>query len=124
MSTYSTVKAALLNITIKRGNTQSMTIPLSDPDDGDSPVDLSVFDELKMEIRKTHNSPSVVDLSLGSGLSISGVDDSNIIVDLTPTQANQIADGYRFDIKGTITATSFVETVVEGSFVFEQNITQ
>lgn len=123
MTTYSTVKAAALDITIKRGDTQSITIPLSDPDDSDNPVDLSGYNAIRMQIKTNASSAALLDLTLGSGISLGGVDNNELTIDLTYLESAIGASTYKYDIEGTITATSFVRTLVEGDFIVKQDIT-
>ena len=123
MSTFSTIKAAVLDLTIKRGDTQEIILAFTDPDDSNNPVDLSVYNEIKMQIKKTSNGAAELELTLISGLTVSGVDNNILTIDITSTQAELVAGPYKYDIEGTITADDFVRTLVGGSFVLSQDIT-
>ena len=122
MANFSSIYAAELNITIYRGDTQSISVTFTDPNDGDGALDLSAYSTLLMQIKQTSSSASLLDLSLGSGLTVSGASNNVLTIDLTSAQASLSAGTYKYDIEG-ITADPITRTIMQGNFIVSQDIT-
>jgi len=121
MADYNTIKAALVDIFLKRGDQTSFRISLFDPDDSDNPVDLSGYDSLYMQVKvDALRSDNLIELSTGSGLTITGAGNNQIDGVIN----HDIKAGvYPYDIEGRTAGVS-PKTVVEGEFYYDQDVTR
>jgi len=63
------------------------------------PIDLIQYPTIKLQIKKSKSSSALVELSLGSGLTISGVDDNVLIVNFTAAQTKLLScENYYYDV--------------------------
>lgn len=125
MTDFSGIYAAQLNITIKKADTASIIATLTDPNNSDAPVDLSAYDELLMQIKSQKAaSTSLLELTLGSGLSITGVSNNELTIDITATQATLDAATLFYDVQGTNTGTGLVRTLLTGTFIVSDDVSR
>jgi hypothetical protein len=82
-------------------------------DDDDDPIDLTVYSDVKMQVRKKPGSTVVAEASLtGNGFSIIGEDDNVLSLDecALPTDVTGV---YQFDVE--LIDAGKVETVIRGT---------
>jgi len=77
-----TTDIGIVNIQLRRGNNKAETLSFFDvaADNSQTPMDLRVYNEIRMDIKKTTdvNSPVIESFAIGNGLAIIG-DDFNIL---------------------------------------------
>jgi hypothetical protein len=76
MANLNSPKQGILNITIIQGN--YLEVPTTWKNGQGQPIDLTTFDAIRMEVKKTYNvneTPFLV-FTVGNGLTISGADDN------------------------------------------------
>jgi hypothetical protein len=76
MANLNSPKQGILNITIIQGN--YLEVPTTWKNGQGQPIDLTSFDAIRMEVKKTYNvneTPFLV-FTVGNGLTISGADDN------------------------------------------------
>ena len=122
MADYNTIKAAIVDLYLKRGDQTGFRIALFDPDDSDNPVDLSGYDSLNMQVKIDElRSTALIELATGgSGLTVTGTNTNQI----DGVVNHDIKAGvYKYDIEGRTTGLS-PKTVVEGDFYYDQDVTR
>jgi hypothetical protein len=90
-------------------------------DDADDPIDLTVYSDVKMQVRKKPGTTVVAEASLsGNGFSIIGVDDNVLSLDecALPTDVTGV---YQFDVE--LIDAGNVETVIRGTLNILPEIT-
>jgi hypothetical protein len=72
----------IINIQLRRGNNKAITLSFFDmaADNSQTPKDLRLYNEIRMDIKKTTdvNSPVIESFAIGTGLEIIG-DDFNVL---------------------------------------------
>ncbi len=65
----------------------------------DSPIDLTQYPIIKLQVKKTKSTSSIIDLSLGSGLTIVGSNNNRLEVSLTASQTRLLnCENYYYDV--------------------------
>jgi hypothetical protein len=117
MANLNSPKQGILNISNVQGN--YLEVPMTFTTGG-NPIDLTTFDAIKMEVKKTYNvnETPFLEFTVGNGLTISGTNDNilTFVLDETFWQSqttkwvyditfeNNSGERYTY-IKGTITNT-------------------
>jgi len=95
-------KIGVLNFKLIRGNNKIYNLAFFEtlPDGTDVPIDLTTYDEIKMEVKtkKTIDSPIIITYTVGSGLTISGDDNNILSVDFDRNFINTNSIQYYYDI--------------------------
>lgn len=118
MTDYNTILAGQVSFIIKRNDTVSAAVTLHNPNDNDTPYDLSPFTELTMQVKWHRGSDKFfAELTLTGGeLTVSGVDNNVLTIDL-PTDIKP-GDFY-YDIQ-----TNTGVTILEGNYIIDQDGTR
>ena len=118
------MEIGVVNIKLIRGNSSSNTLSFFDdlPDGTQVPMDLSLFDSIKMSIKTNTNvnNPPVDTLTVGDGLSIIGVENNTLNIDFGRGFVTTNANLYYYDIlfeKGTLFNTYIKGTIETESVV-------
>jgi hypothetical protein len=76
MANLNSPKQGILNITIIQGN--YLEVPTTWKNGQGQPIDLTSFDAIRMEVKKTYNvnETAFLTFTVGNGLTISGADDN------------------------------------------------
>lgn len=81
-----------------------------------TPLDLSVYDDIKLQLRDRRSGEAIVSLAVGAGLTISGDDNDSLVIAVTPDQSVLLTkDDYDYDtlmIQGA-TKTYYLEGIVK-----------
>lgn len=65
----------------------------------DVAIDLTQFTAIKLQIKHSKSAPAIIELAIGTGLTISGVDNNILSVAITSTQAKSLTcESYYYDI--------------------------
>ena len=117
MANLNSPKQGILNISNVQGN--YLEVPLTFTTGG-NPIDLTTFDSIKMEVKKTYNvnETTFLEFTVGNGLTISGTNDNILTFVLDETFWTSQTTKWVYDItfengsgerytyiKGTITNT-------------------
>ena len=118
--------ATLTRKLIYRGDTEEISLKFEVGDPA-QPYDLSVWAEIKMDIRILPNylSTNILELSVeNGGLEITGDDNERILIHLTPERTNLFTKGniYYYDIR-FIGQDGSVFTMLKGEIESTLNIT-
>lgn len=64
-----------------------------------TPLDLTAFSAIKLQIKHSKSAPAIVDLAIGSGLEISGVDSNILKVSISAPQTKLLTcESYYYDV--------------------------
>jgi len=117
-SNISTIVTAKGDITCKRGDTFQVAIKVT-YDDDDSDVDLSVYDDILMEVKtEVDASVSILEFKLGVSLSVSG---ATITLAKTASDMEIEATTYVYDIQTW--EAGVITTIGGGSFLVINDVT-
>lgn len=105
MSSYNSTKATIGKYDFMVYQNQNHNVDLKFSSDA-APLDLTAFTAIKLQIKHSKSAPAIVELSIGFGLEISGVDSDVLKVSMTPLQTKLLTcETYYYDVL-TATATS------------------
>ena len=105
------------NITAVAGDIYSRSLKFTD--NNDLPIDLSIYTEIEMQVRKNPGSPVLASATLSDGdFVISGDDNEYLEINI---QVPTTPGSYKYDIE--FTGTNIKETLIGGSFVVKPQIT-
>jgi len=122
MAEYNAIKAAQLDITVKRGDAATIgPLYLTDPNDSDNPFDLSGFTELTMHIKhRRESSTFLAELTLtGGDLAVSGASNNGLSIVIAAADSNIASRYYFYDVE-----TDDRTTILEGYFIVEEDGTK
>lgn len=119
-----TIKAAIVPVVIKRGDTTVFTIPLYDPNNNNDPVDLSVYvggfrAQVKVDEERTDK---VIEL-LSSAPPEIVASGHELTFTITSTKAAVKYGRYVWDVEGLGAAES-PQTIIEGTFEVSQDVSR
>lgn len=118
--------AALVDVSIKRGDAAVFTIPLYDPNNNNAPVDLSVYSRFvaHVKIDKLRDSEVIsLDSDVASEIVQGGTDDNELTFTITSTKSDVKYGKYVWDVEG-IGGSQDPTTLIEGSFEVSQDVTR
>ena len=116
MNNVNAIRAAIANLQIKKNDGVSLVASITDPNNNDLPLDLSLFSIIRMQVKRSVNdADSLVELSLGSGLTVEGLGVLRIV--LSPTDTGLAASKYVYDVQGDDI------TILEGDFIIVGDVT-
>ena len=120
---YNAIVAALVNVTLKRGDLTVFTIPLYDPNNNNAPVDLSVYTRFLAQVKVDgQRDESVIVLDSDVAPEIVQVA-HELTFTITTTKSTVNRGKYVWDVEG-LTATDVPTTLIEGSFEISQDTTR
>lgn len=89
-------KIGQLDITIRQNQNYTLGLAFKD---AAVPKDLSVYKTIKLQVKSSKSSGAIVELSLYSGLTVSGVDNNVLSIAFVPAQTSLLCnDEYYYDI--------------------------
>ena len=118
--------AALVDVSIKRGDAAVFTIPLYDPNNANDPVDLSVYSRFvaHVKIDKLRDSEVIsLDSDVPPEIVQGGTDDNELTFTITSTKSDVKYGKYVWDVEG-IGGSQDPTTLIEGSFEVSQDVTR
>ena len=111
MNNYNGILAAVANIQLKHESTQTLYATLTDPNNGDNPYDLSVFDSITAICKRAYS--DTVELWKLS-LTYTGASNNILVLPFTPIETGLVPGEYKWDVVGL---TGIEETpIIEGDF--------
>ena len=120
MSNFNAIAAALANLNLLKGDGVVLDAYITDPNNNDLPVDLTLLANLTMQVkRKKTDSEYLVQLTIGSGLSIEGL--GILRITLSNTDTNLTPAKYWYDIQGVLSGRN--RTILEGKYIINQDVT-
>lgn len=109
------------NIHVVQGDILARTFTFTDTDTGD-PYDLSIYTEVKMQIRKKPGTILIAEGSLTDGqFAITGDDNNVLEMDGITIPEDTTAGVYMYDIE--FSATDIRETLIRGRIIVQEQIT-
>ena len=102
ISSHTSVSSiARYNFDVVQNTTHTIDLVL---ENNGAPLDLSAFTSIKLQVKHSKSAPAIVELSLGSGLAVSGVDSNILTVTMTSEQTKLLTcETYYYDV---LTATA------------------
>ena len=110
----------IINLQVVQGDNWAWTATFAD--DADDPIDLSVYDDIQMEIRKKPGAEVIADAFLtNNGFSLIGTDSNILSLDecYIPTDVQGV---YQFDVQFILAGNA--ETLIRGTVNILPEITQ
>jgi len=114
MANLNSPKQGVLNITIVQGN--YLSVPTTWKNGLEQPIDLTTFDAIRMEVKKTYNvnETPFLTFTVGNGLTISGADNNILTFILDDVFWNSQTTKWVYDIVFE-TATGEKYTYLKGN---------
>jgi hypothetical protein len=98
LSSYTSSKNTIgkYDFSVRQNETYAVDIDFSN---GVAPINLTLFDAIKLQIKYSKSAPAIVELTIGNGLEVSGVNSNMLRVELTADQTKILTcDSYYYDI--------------------------
>ena len=108
------VAGDILELTMKLYNGNAEITPIEEL----IPIDLTAYTNIVMQVRKKPNDPIVAEAELGDGLTVGGVDNNELYLNI---QMPTTSGNYMYDIE--FSATNVRETLIRGILVILPQIT-
>lgn len=87
-----------LDFTLRQNQNFSIVLKFKNRTTGD-PLDLSVYDAIKLQLVDRRSGDPIVSLSLGNGLAVSGDDNDSLVIAVTPEQSVLLTkEDYNYDV--------------------------
>lgn len=120
-----TVKAALVDVVIKRGDTTIFAIPLYDPNDGNNPVDLTVYTSFKAQVKvDAQRSTSLIELTSGDAeIVVQGASNHELKFTISAAKSAVKLGTYVWDVEA-VGGVEDPKTIIEGEFTISQDVTR
>lgn len=120
------IPATLSTKTIIRGDTFSeLLVFYTLVDETETPIDLTIYDNIKMELRRGTNRRTMLigTFTIGDGLTIGGDNNNELVINYPTTITDELSTGkYYRDIR--FVSGSDVQTLLEGVIIVTENITE
>jgi len=120
----STLFAAKLSYTIKKGDDSAIGVSFTDPNNSGIPLDLSQFTDLKMQVKiAPEGDVHLFELNTGNlGLSIGGTNSEVLTIVISRVDSTQRPGTYFYDVQGIISGE--LRTILEGKLKIEGDVTR
>lgn len=105
LSSYVSTKNSIgkYDFIVRQNETHNVDLKFSSYAD---PLDLTQYSAIKLQVKHSKSAPPIIELALGSGLAISGVDSNVLKVSMTAAQTKLLScESYYYDVL-TATLTS------------------
>lgn len=124
LETYTITRGNPFNILLRfeePGTPAVGETPAGDP----TPVDLSIYDNIRCDIREkaSFTSRLIVRKELGDGVTISGIDNDSLLIEFTANNSELFDEGsYYYDITFYVGSNPFTD--LKGEILINVNITE
>ncbi len=117
MNNYNGILAAIANIKLKKGKTQTLYATLNDPNDSDNPYDLSVFDSLRAACKRNPNDTEELWFFVPT---YTGPTNNIMVLPFTETETDLVPGGYNWDVIGLIGTEE--TPIIEGQYIISTSV--
>lgn len=119
---FNTIVACLVNVTLKRGDAVSFTIPLYDPNNNNDPVDLSVYTRFLAQVKVDGQRDAAI-MELDSDNSEITVSTNSLTFIISTAKSTVNRGKYVWDVQG-IGGPQDPTSLIEGDFEISQDTTR